>query len=115
MQCRLSADVDGGDCCASFQCIEVIRPVLHHLPALGQELGVHVRSGYLIAFRMGKLPVDHVPAVPKLAQHGSGQPAESVACHSRFVAHAIERLEHRVVRDVASALDAIEHMPVGAV
>ncbi|CAE6811588.1 hypothetical protein R69658_05431 [Paraburkholderia aspalathi] len=61
-------------CCREYEAwfrfdssVKVVGPVLHHLAALGQELGVHVRGGDLVALRMRKLPIDKVAAVAELA------------------------------------------------
>jgi len=49
--------------CTSAQCVQIIRPCLHHLPALRQVLCRVIGSSYLVAFAVGK------PALDRVAEH----------------------------------------------
>ena len=48
----------------SLQRVEIVRPLLHHTPALGEVLRVVVGGADLVAFVMGKLAFDAIGMEP---------------------------------------------------
>lgn len=100
---------------SGLEAVEVVPPCLHHSPAFGQIFSVDVGGRHLIAFGVRHLPLDNVPSEAEFTQSCRRQPAKPVPRHSRLVAHAIERIEHGVVRNVAPALHAVEHESMLAV
>ena len=60
------------DRAAIAQTIEVIRPRLHHLAALGEILRAIIRTPHFVALRMGELEFDPV-GVPALLVETGGR------------------------------------------
>jgi hypothetical protein len=56
--------------------VEVVRPLLHHFPPLGEVLSVIVSGANVVALIMGKLAFDEIPSRSKgwTRRHGSHGP-----------------------------------------
>jgi hypothetical protein len=49
---------------ATFDPIEIIRPVLHHALTFGQVFGAIIRASHLVALAVSKLALNHVRPEP---------------------------------------------------
>jgi hypothetical protein len=65
--------------------VEIVRPLLHHAPALGEVLSVIVSGANVVALVMGKLAFDPIGVKSHLVQKGGRDGTENGRighCHS---------------------------------
>src|ERR1700733_9371248 len=85
--------------------VQIIRPFLHHLPALIKETGAVIGGIDLVRGRMGKLSVHDLMSIAELfLDRGHRQRAETVAGHASLVTDAAKRKKNGVVAHVLTRM-----------
>ena len=80
------------------QCLNVLRPSLHHFLALGQILSALIRSAHLVSFGVRELPLNHIRAkLSHFIQHGTCDRPETMPCHLALETQTVEREQQRVI------------------